>query len=167
MSRNTHESELVIVPLWTRARAVKATAYLASMLRSIRDSMLKAKQHSLTAHRLATKPGRLNRASLIAHAEAIQDSRVAHDAFRDGMEELRSLGINCLDPVQGEALVPFLTQQQLAWFIFDLFAEQPLRHWRFYTDSPETRRPIEEIRGDPDVGGRPPEDYPSAIAGPR
>ena len=165
MSRNTHESELVVVPLWTRARAVTATAYLASMLHSLRDSLLKAKQRSLAAHRLATRPGRLNRASLIAHAEAIEDSRVARDAVRDVIEELRSLGINCLDPVQGEALVPFLTQKQLAWLIYDLFAEDPLRHWRFYTDPPETRRPIEEIYNNPEAGGRPPEGNPSAIPG--
>jgi hypothetical protein len=165
MSRNTHESELVVVPLWTRARAVTATAYLASMLHSLRDSMVKAKQHSLAAHRLATRPGRLNRASLIAHAEAIRDSRVALDAVRDGMEELRSMGINSLDPVQGEALVPFLTQKQLAWLIYDLFAEQPWRHWRFHTDPPETRRPIEEIPSDPEARGGIPEDHPSAIPG--
>jgi hypothetical protein len=166
MSHNTHEPELVVVPLWTRARAVKARPYLASMLRSLRDSLLKAKQHGLAAHRLATRPGRLNRASLIARAEAIQESRVAYDAVDDGMEELRSLGINCLDPVQGEALVPFLTRQQLAWFIYDLFAEEPLRHWRFNTDPPETRRPIEEIHSNPKAGGRPSEGNPPTIPGP-
>jgi hypothetical protein len=167
MSRKTHESELVVVPLWTHARAVKASAYLRSMLHSLRDSLLKAKQHSLAAHRLATRPGRLNRASLIAHAEAIQESRVARDAVRDGMEELRSLGINCLDPVQGEAIVPFVTRQRLAWFIYDLFAEAPLRHWRFHTDPPSTRRPIEEIDGDPEAGGGSAEGKPSAIPGPQ
>jgi hypothetical protein len=167
MSRNTPESELVIVPLWTRLQAVRARAYLASMLHSLRDSLLKAKQHSLTAHRLATRPGRLNRAALIAQAEAIQESRVARDAVRDGMEELRSLGINCLDPVRGEALLPFLTQQQLAWFIYDLFAEEPLRHWRFHTDPPDTRRPIDEIHSDPEANGGPSEGNPSAIPGPQ
>jgi hypothetical protein len=129
--------------------------------------LLKAKQHGLAAHRLATRPGRLNRASLIAHAEAIQESRVARDAVRDGMEELRSLGINCLDAVQGEALMPFLTRQQLAWFIYDLFAEEPLRHWRFHTDPPGTRRPIEEVHSDPEAASRPSEGNPSAIPGPR
>jgi hypothetical protein len=165
MIRNTQESELVVVPLWTRARAAKATTYLASMLHSLRDSLLKAKQHSLAAHRLATRPGRLNRASLIAHAEATRDSRVAREAVSDGMEELRSLGINCLDPVQGEALVPFLTQRRLAWLIYDLFAEQPWQHWRFHTDPPETRRAIEEIHADPEAGGPRPQDNPSAIPG--
>ena len=155
MSRNTHESELVVVPLWSRGQVVRARPYLASMLHSLRDSLLKAKQHSLAAHRLATRPGRLNRASLIAHAEAIEDLRVARDAVRDDIEELRSLGINCLDPVQGEALVPFLTQQRLAWFIYDLFAEEPLQYWRLHTDPPETRRPIEEIDTDPEAGGDP------------
>jgi hypothetical protein len=165
MSRNTRESELVVVPLWTCARALRAKAYVASTLYSLRDSLLQAKQHSLAAQRLATKPGRLNRASLIAHAEAIQDSRVAHDAVHDGIEELRSMGINWLDPVQGEALVPFLWQQKIAWLIYDLFGEEPLRHWRFHTDPPETRRPIEEIHSDPEAG-RPPEGNPSAIPGP-
>ena len=167
MTHNTRESELVIVPLWTRARAVKARAYLASMLHSLRDSLLEAKQHSLAAHRLATRPGRLDRASLIAHAEALQESRVARDAVCDGMEELRSLGVNCLDPVRGEALVPFLTRQQLAWFIYDLFAEEPLRHWRFHTDPPATRRPIEEIHSDPEAGDPTSEGNQSTAPGPQ
>ena len=166
MSRKTHESELVMVPLWTRARAEKATPYIASMLRSLRDSLLTAKQHSFTAHRLATRPGRPNRAALIAHAEALEESRLACDAVDDGEEELRALGINCLDPISGEALVPFATRERFAWFIYDLFAEQPLQYWRYHTDPPETRRPIEEIQDDPDPGERPSEGNPSSTPGP-
>ena len=167
MSRNAHESELVIVPLWTRAQAEKATSYLASILRSLRDSLLEAKQHSLAAHRLAARPGRPNRASRIAHAEALQESRVSGDSVRDGVEELRSMGINCLDPVRGEALMPFVTQQRLAWFIYDLFAEEPLRHWRFHRDPPETRRPIEEISDGPEERDPRSEGNFSATPGPQ
>src|SRR5262245_39890765 len=35
MSRNTHESELVVVPLWSRVQVVKARPYIASMLHSL------------------------------------------------------------------------------------------------------------------------------------
>jgi hypothetical protein len=145
MSRKPQTTDLVIVPLWTRAQAEKASPYLASMLRSLREAMLDAKQHSLTAERLASRPGRPSRASRIAHAEAIRDASRARDVLHESIEELQSLGINCLDPLRGEALVPFITDEHLAWFIYDLFAEEPVRYWRFHTDPLEMRRPIEAI----------------------
>ena len=149
MSRHRHTTDLVIVPLWTCAQVEKASPYLASMLRSLRESLLDAKQHSLAAERLERRPGRPNRASRIAHAEAIRDASRARDGLREGIEELQSLGINCLDPLRGEALVPFINAEHLAWFIYDLFAEEPVRHWRFHTDPLEMRRPIETIGNQP------------------
>ncbi len=50
--------------------------------------------------------------------------------------------MQALDPVHGQALVPFVHEEQLAWYVFDLFDPQPLRFWRFQSDPDETRRPL-------------------------
>lgn len=148
MSRKTHATDLVIVPLWTRVQAEKAAPYLSATLRSLRETLLDAKQHSLTAERLASKTGRPDRAARIALDDALRDDRRARESLHESLEELEALGVNCLDPLRGEALVPFAHQGTLAWFIYDLFAAKPLSHWRYHTDSLQTRRPIEDIPED-------------------
>jgi hypothetical protein len=38
--------------------------------------------------------------------------------------------------------VPFVHDEQLAWYIFDLFDAPAFRFWRFQSDPEDTRRPI-------------------------
>ena len=38
------------------------------------------------------------------------------------------------------ALVPFLYDEQLAWFVYDLHDPSGLRFWRYHSDSDDTRR---------------------------
>jgi hypothetical protein len=146
MSRKRQTPDLMVVPLWTRAKVEKAAPYLASMLRSLREALLEAKCHKRTAERLASRPGQLGRASGFALVDSLRDARRARESFREELQELHALGIHCPDPLRAEALVPFDHEQQLAWFIYDLYADEPIRHWRFHVDPPETRRPIEEIQ---------------------
>ena len=47
-----------------------------------------------------------------------------------------------LDAVQGMALVPFVHDDQAAWYVFDLFDSQPIRSWCYQSDPEETRRPL-------------------------
>jgi hypothetical protein len=145
MSRKSQQASLVIVPLWTRVQFEKAAPYLASMLRSLRESALEAKESRLAVERLARVPGQPGRSARIRQTNALADAEHAHAAFQEGMEELKALGINCLDPLRGEALVPFINDQQLAWFIYDLFAEEPMGHWRFHTDPQEMRRSVNDL----------------------
>ena len=45
--------------------------------------------------------------------------------------------------VEGEDLgAIFKREKKLSWFIFDLFDEQPLCHWRYQDDPVDVRRPI-------------------------
>ena len=46
------------------------------------------------------------------------------------------------DPGRGVALVPFLQDNQPAWYVFDLFDSQPIRSWRYQSDPEATRRPL-------------------------
>lgn len=145
MSRRTSCRRLMIVPLWTRILAQRALPYLACVLRSLRESQLEANQHQRTLHRSEAGQNRSGRASLRAHDEAVRAAELAHARVREAIEELRLLGIVCSDPIAGQALLPFAHGTRLAWLIYDLFDEPPIRSWRYHTDPLETRRPIHEL----------------------
>src|SRR6516165_5200905 len=135
-----------VIPMWTYNEVQKAQPYLTSILRSARDHQLEANRQDLLARRLAARPGRPDRALLIAHAEALRDGGLARERLVEALEELQSLGIECPDAVQGVALVPFVNEQQLAWLVYDMFDDEPLRSWRYQTDPEEMRRPLGELQ---------------------
>lgn len=151
MSRRNRKAKrrAELIPVWTYDQIHKALPYLSSVMRSAREHRLDAQTHDRHAGQLANRPGRPDRATLIDHEEALQTARHADERFHEALEELHSLGIYCLDPVRGEALVPFAHQEQLAWFIFDLFDPDQLQHWRFHTDPLETRHPITDAQKAP------------------
>jgi hypothetical protein len=134
-----------VIPIWTYDQAQGLIPYLTSVMRSLRDHQLDVQKYDLMTRRLANRPGRPDRPTLMAHHDAVQETQHAWEEYDTALEELNSLGIFCLDAVQGEALVPFEHEQQLAWFIFDLFDNRPFRFWRFDRDNLETRRPIREV----------------------
>src|SRR5205085_5516795 len=98
--------------------------------------------------RLAALTGRPDRDRLIAHAVAVQGGRQAGEKLQGALEELQALDIYCVDPVQGEALIPFRHSKQLAWFVYNQFDRDPLRFWRYHDDPLETRRPLVEALTD-------------------
>jgi hypothetical protein len=128
--------------VWTFSEAQAAIPYIASVVRSIREHALEALAHARVAQRIANRPGRPNREALISHEEAAREARESDEEFRDAVAELQALDIYCLDPIQGQALVPFVHDEQLAWYIFDLHEPQAFRFWRFQSDPEDTRRPI-------------------------
>jgi hypothetical protein len=128
--------------VWTFNEAQAAAPYITSVVRSIREHGLEALGWDRTLARLARQPGRPNRSALIAKQEAEKQLHEAQERFREAADELQALDIFSLDPLQGQALVPFIHQDELAWYIFDLFDSQPFRFWRFQSDPDETRRPL-------------------------
>jgi hypothetical protein len=128
--------------VWTYDEALAAVPYISSVLRSIREHALGALAHARTAQRLNDRPGRPDRDALIAHQDARDQARRADEQFQEAIDELQELDVYCLDPLQGQALIPFVLDEQLAWYIFDLFDLQPLRFWRFQSDPEDTRRPV-------------------------
>ena len=128
--------------VWTFAEAQAAAPYIASVVRSLREHGLEALAHHRTGQRLAERPGRPDRAALIAQEESAAEARRAEERFRGAAEELKALDVYSLDPLQGQALVPFVHEGQLAWYFFDLFDDQPFRFWRYQSDPDETRRPL-------------------------
>lgn len=142
------------IHVWTYEQAQAAAPYISSILRSLREHALEALQSYHRAKRIANRPGRPDRAAIIAQQEAEQEARRADERFRDDLAELQAMDIYTLDPIQGLALVPFVYNDQLAWYIFDLFDTQPLRFWRYQSDPEETRRPITAMQKGPYGGTR-------------
>ena len=139
--------------VWTYPQVQAALPYIASVMGSVRDSRLEAQRWHLDALRRARQPGRPDRSALIAQEEAVREARLAEDRFHEALQELYSLPVYCLDPIRGLALVPFVHDQQLAWFFYDRFDPEPIRFWRYHGDAPETRRPIAEALEGPAENG--------------
>ena len=145
MNGNSYKKRSKAILLWTLPQARAAASYLAAVLGSIRESWLEAVRKEVFAQRLAAKPGRSDRKRLIDEQQAFAEAGSAHQRYLEAREELEGLGIASLDPNQGMAWIPFSYDNQLAWFVFDLFDSEPIRFWRYQTDSLETRRPVAEI----------------------
>jgi hypothetical protein len=131
-----------MIRVWTYQEARNLLPYVASVLRSLREHRLDAARHAVTAKRLADKPGRPDRAALLAQEEAVREARLAEERYQEALAELEALDIRCPNPIAGRALIPFVQDEQLAWFIFDLFDPEPLRFWRYNTDPLKARRAI-------------------------
>jgi hypothetical protein len=122
-----------------------AVPYISAVVRSLRDHWLDFAAKKSLAANLDNRPGRPDRSLLIAKAEALREAGEAESRFLSAHDELASLDIFCVEPTRGEAFVPFVYDNQLAWFVFDLFDAKQYRYWRYHTDTLETRRPVSEV----------------------
>jgi hypothetical protein len=131
--------------VWTHAQAAAALPYLTSVLKSVREQYLQGRSHRARAQQLRNRPGRPNRQALLELEAAVREAESAEARFDDDLKELWQLNVYCLDPAQGVALIPFAhPDEQLAWFVFDLFDPDKLSSWRFHADPLETRRPLSD-----------------------
>lgn len=137
-ARRTHKG----LRLWTHARALKALPYVAPVLRSLREHWIEMSSLRLRVRRLTERPGRPDRAAMVALQELQNETQKAAAAYGEALRELQALEITCIDPMRGQVLFPHKVKSKLAWFLFDLFDEQPLRFWRFQDDPIETRRSV-------------------------
>jgi Uncharacterized conserved protein (DUF2203) len=142
--RNQEAEATPKVRWWTYAEAVQALPYLRSIVRSLRERWLESVQAHLQLRRMEARPGRPDRQALIVQAEVGREAERAQENLTETLKELAALGVYCLDPARGEALIPFRQGDDLAWYIFDLFAPQGLSGWRFHADPLEMRRPLVE-----------------------
>ena len=146
--KNAKKERRLIRP-WTYARAQAALPYVRSVMQSLRDCRLEAQSQHLRAERLAKLPGRPDRASLIAREEALKAAAKEQERYDDAVNELGRLDVYCIDALAGVAFIPFVHEDQLAWYVFDLFSATMLDSWRYHEDPLETRRPIAEVADQP------------------
>src|SRR5437879_3710656 len=119
MNRNRKEAKRrrQTIQVWTYEQAQAALPYLASILRSLRDYQLEWHYQQRQVRQLAKRPGRPDRNRLISQQDTVEAARRARDNFQAALEELHALDIYCLDPIRGQALIPFIHADQLAWFV--------------------------------------------------
>jgi hypothetical protein len=135
--RNRHELQV-----WTYDKARSAIPYILSIVRSLREHALDIQARQQELKRLADLSGRPDRTRMIAQQEVERELRREEQRFEEAAGDLEQLDIFCLDPIRGQAVVPFVHDEQLAWYIFDLFDNKHFRFWRYQSDPEETRRPI-------------------------
>jgi hypothetical protein len=131
---------------WTYQEAQAAAPYITSIMRSLREHYLEAQSQHRQARLIGERPGRLDRTARIVQEEATRAAAQAEDRFQHALDELQTLDVYCLDPLQGLALIPFVHDEQLAWFVFDLFDAESLRFWRDHEDPLEKRRPVSDLQ---------------------
>jgi len=133
-----------VIRLWTYPQAQKATPYLRSVVGSLRDHWLRLRGADRDLKRQARQPGRPDRHALIAHEYLQSDKDDAENEFGEALHELMRMDAYLLDPVRGVAVVPFAKEEQLAWFVYDLFDPAGVSAWRYHEDPLELRRPLAE-----------------------
>lgn len=143
--RKEEQQELIQLRLWTYEEAKKAVRYLRSLVGSLRDSWLEARQAHLQVEKVASRTGRPDRAALIEVQEKNREVDVAGAKLEEVAAEMLALSAYCVDPTAGIAVIPFLRGESLAWFVFDLFDEAGLVAWRLSSDPLEARRPLAEL----------------------
>ena len=140
--RNETKRRKRTIRIWTMEEAKAATPYISSVLRSVREHWLQAVVLRQLVNRMDALSGRPNRKTLIARQEAERDADRAETELEAAREELADLDVYCLDPARGEALIPFLHNDDLAWYVFNLFDSDNFRTWRLHNDGLDVRRPI-------------------------
>jgi hypothetical protein len=140
------QQEPKVLRFWTYDEARLAYSYIRSVLHSIREHWLEKQQQRQRARRLANIPGRPGRVVLVELAEAGRAGDVAQDELDSAIEELQVIDVFCIDPVRGQAIIPFMYGDRPAWFHVDLFSEE-IHHWRFASDPLELCRPLRQVGG--------------------
>jgi hypothetical protein len=144
---NQQPESSVALHLWGYEAALKAVPYLRAIVRSLREHWLHVQSARRQIQRLDSWPGRPNRQTFIRRETAVRELDQANIEFEEAFEELNAIDVYCIDPVQGLALIPFGKGDELAWYVFDLFAPQGLEAWRLHSDPPGKRRPLEQNTG--------------------
>jgi Uncharacterized conserved protein (DUF2203) len=134
------------IQVWTLEQARSLLPYLTSIIDSMREARLDNLSHTSRAARLEARPGRPKRDQILELADEKAKAKEAEDRYQKAQEELQQLDVYCINAVQGLALIPFVNEDQLAWFIFDRFDQDPIRFWRFHLDPVDVKHPIESVQ---------------------
>jgi len=131
-----------LIQVWSFDQTIKALPYLLEVIRSLRENYLAMQfaNHRLT--KIGQRLGRPDRSIFIAKQEAQMDSETASSKYNQDVAELESMGMFVASPANGVVAIPFIEEEQLAWFILELYHEDHVVGWRYQSDPLDTRRAI-------------------------
>jgi hypothetical protein len=112
----------------------------------MREARLESQAHASRAAKLEAKHGRPKRDQILEIADEKVKAKEADERFHKAQEELQQLDVYCIHPIQGLALIPFVNEDQLAWFIFDRFDQDQIRFWRYHLDPVDVKHPLETMQ---------------------
>lgn len=143
MKRNSGKNlKKQFVQVWSYGQTIKALPYLLEVLRSLRENYLEmrfANHRLMKIDKSAKKP---DRSVFIAKQDAQMECDVTSSKVAQDVAELESMGMVVVSPENAIIGIPFIEEDQLAWFIFSLFEKDYLVGWRFTSDPQDTRRTI-------------------------
>jgi hypothetical protein len=140
--RKQRSKHMQIMHLWNWSDAVKAVPYLRSVVASLREHWLEVLETKRRLHLATMKKSATKRQQILEREAQEGHLHRAQTQFNDALEELSRIDIFLLEPVRGSALVPFRKGDDLAWYVFDLFAKSGLAGWRYHNDPMEECRPL-------------------------
>lgn len=131
-----------LIQVWSFDQTIKALPYLLEVIRSLRENYLAMQfaNHRLT--KIGQRLGRPDRSAFIAKQEAQSDSETSSSKYNQDVAELESMGMFVASPANGVVAIPFIEEEQLAWFILELYHEDHVVGWRYQSDPLDTRRAI-------------------------
>ena len=129
----------ITLRLWSLPEVNKAMPYLRAVMKPLRDQWLEIQRSRLALRRM-TEAATFDSEEQDLLQEARLAANTAEERFAQTLNELITFDVYTLDPLRGIALLPFKIGNELAWFVFDLFAPEGLDAWRFHTDPLSARR---------------------------
>ena len=138
--RRERSKRMRALRLWEWNDATKAVPYLRSVTGSLREHWLEVLSAKRQLKLSNKEKAPAKRQQILDTEIRLDDCRRAQTKFDDALEELNEVDVFLLDPVKGQALIPFRKEDDLAWYVFDHFAPSGLTGWRNHSD------PIEECR---------------------
>lgn len=143
MKRNPEKKRKhLLVQIWSYGQTIKALPYLIEVLRSLRENYLAMRFAKHRSLKISQSKGRPDRSAFIAKQEAQVDSETASLKYQQDVAELESMGMFVVSPENAIVAIPFIEEEQLAWFILELYHENHVVGWRYQSDPLDTRRSI-------------------------
>lgn len=131
-----------LIQVWSYDQTIKALPYLLEVIRSLRENYLAMQFANHRLSKIGQRLGRPDRSAFIAKQEAQMDSESASSKYNQDVAELESMGMFVASPGNGVVAIPFIEEEQLAWFILELYHEDHVVGWRYQSDPLDTRRAI-------------------------
>ena len=131
-----------LIQVWSYDQTIKALPYLLEVIRSLRENYLAMQFANHRLSKMGQRLGRPDRSVFIAKQEAQMDSETASSKYNQDVAELESMGMFVASPANGVVAIPFIEEEQLAWFILELYHEDHVVGWRYQSDPLDTRRAI-------------------------
>ena len=131
-----------LIQVWSYDQTIKALPYLLEVIRSLRENYLAMQFANHRLSKIGQRLGRPDRSVFIAKQEAQLDSETSSSKYNQDVAELESMGMFVASPANGVVAIPFIEEEQLAWFILELYHEDHVVGWRYQSDPLDTRRAI-------------------------